>query len=145
MGINFDAIKLMAVIGVVLAVVGGIAACKVRSRALSSILLVLTVVFLIPAVFVVLALNPEIIDARFRTYKAFYREIDVGMTRQQVNALLDKHYPPAGPRQRPKVMDDTEKSLGFFMHPETSREPNCEGIFLKLENNRVTRKEYSPD
>jgi hypothetical protein len=32
------------------------------------------------------------------------------------------------------------------MHPERSREPNCEGIFLHLDvGGRVTQKRYSPD
>jgi hypothetical protein len=42
-------------------------------------------------------------------------------------------------------MSDEPDSLGFFMNPESSREPNCEGIFLKLEAGRVVSKEYSPD
>lgn len=33
-------------------------------------------------------------------------------------------------------------ALGF---PEPSLEPNCEGIFLKLESGRVTSKVYSAD
>ena len=67
------------------------------------------------------------------------------MTREQVLAAMDQRYPTNGSRKRPKIMDDTPESLGFFMNPETSREPNCEGIFLTLERGRVTRKVYSPD
>lgn len=40
---------------------------------------------------------------------------------------------------------DTRWDLSFFMNPETSREPNCEGIFLTLEASRVTKKVYSAD
>jgi hypothetical protein len=42
-------------------------------------------------------------------------------------------------------LHDTPDGLGFFMNPEASREPNCEGIFLRLEQGRVTKKTYSPD
>lgn len=31
------------------------------------------------------------------------------------------------------------------MNPETSTEPNCEGIFLKFEDGRVTAKDDSAD
>jgi len=62
-----------------------------------------------------------------------------------VLAALDRRYPKSGARKRPKVMEDTAESLGFFMNPETSREPNCGGIFLKLEQGRVKSKVYSPD
>ena len=103
------------------------------------------VVFIIPAVFVFLLLHPELIDGRFRTYKTFYRDIHEGMTRDEVNSLLDRHYPKAGARLRPKVMEDTPERLGFFMNPETSREPNCEGIFLSIHEGHVATKSYSED
>ena len=98
-----------------------------------------------PAAFLVTAIHPELVDARFRVYKAFYQDIHEGMTRDDIESILARHYPPTGPRQRPKVMDDTSDQLGFFMNPETSREPNCEGIFLTLQDGRVVGKDYSPD
>jgi hypothetical protein len=67
------------------------------------------------------------------------------MTRDEVYAALDHRYPKSGARKRPNVMEDTATNLGFFMNPETSREPNCEGIFLKFEKGRVKSKVYSPD
>ena len=67
------------------------------------------------------------------------------MTRDEVNLLLDRHYPELGARQRPKVMEDTSERLGFFMNPETSREPNCEGIFLSIREGQVIAKSYSED
>lgn len=73
------------------------------------------------------------------------RDIQVGMTRDEVFAAIDRRYPKSGARQRPGLLGETADGLSFFMNPETSREPNCEGIFLKLENGRVKSKEYSPD
>lgn len=99
----------------------------------------------LPALYIFALLHPELIDARFRAYKAFYSDIREGMTRDDVFALLERRYPPNGPRQRPKVMSDEPTNLGFFMSPEWSREPNCEGIFLQLSSGRVIRKNYSPD
>ncbi len=67
------------------------------------------------------------------------------MTRDEVFAALDRHYPPTGPRKRPKILRDDTDSIGFFMNPEKSREPNCEGIFLTLKEGRVITRIYSPD
>lgn len=58
---------------------------------------------------------------------------------------MDARYPKNGKRQRPRIMQDNPGSLGFFMNPETSREPNCEGIFLDFKDGRIVSKAYSPD
>lgn len=92
-----------------------------------------------------LMLKPELIDARFRTYKAFYRDIEIGMKREDVDALLERRYPAGGERQRPMLMNNAADAVGYFMNPEESTEPNCEGIFLKLKDGRVTEKQYSAD
>ena len=136
---------LLAVGAALLALIAIIFACIVRNNGLRALLLVLALVFLIPAAFVFLAFHPEFADRRFRTYKRFYRDIQVGMTREEVLAAMEQRYPTNGPRKQPTVMNDTPTSLGFFMNPETSREPNCEGIFLTLVSNRVTKVEYSAD
>jgi hypothetical protein len=102
-------------------------------------------VFLAPAGCVVLVLFPELVDGRFRTYKAFYHDIHAGMTRDQVLAAMERRYPAGGKRKRPTIMSNTSTNLSFFMNPETSREPNCEGIFLMLDGGRVTNVVYSPD
>lgn len=52
------------------------------------------------------------------------------MTHEEALAAVDKHYHANGPRHRPEVMRGTTAELGFFMEPEHSRQPNCEGIFL---------------
>ena len=67
------------------------------------------------------------------------------MTRDEIFTLLEHRYPARGPRQRPTILADEPTTLDFFMNPESSREPDCEGIFLRLTDGRVTRKDYSPD
>jgi hypothetical protein len=120
---------LVAAVGALLALIAVVIACKARSGLVMALMILLALVFVAPAGYVFLAFHPELVDGRFRTYKAFYRDIQIGMTRDDVIAALNRHYPKSGPRQRPKVMDDTTNSLGFFMNPETSREPNCRDIF----------------
>jgi len=138
-------VVLAAAVGAVLALVALIVAWIARSSAVKAAMTVLALVALIPAAFMVLAMNPWLVDSRYRTYRAFYRDIQLGMTRDEVIALIDRHYPLTGARQRPKVLNDDSSSLGFFMNPEKSREPNCEGVFLTMTNGRVAIKMYSPD
>jgi hypothetical protein len=145
MSFGVHPIILLAAVGALVAVGAVIAACTVQRGGIRALMIVLALVFLLPAGFVFVAFHPELVDARFRTYKAFYHDIQVGMTREQVLAAMAQRYPADGPRKRPKIMEDTPTSLGFFMDPETSREPNCEGIFLTLETNRVTKIVYSAD
>ena len=45
----------------------------------------------------------------------------------------------------PKVLEDSDTRLDFFMNPERSTEPNCEGIFLQMQENKVVKKSYSAD
>jgi hypothetical protein len=136
---------LIAVGGALAALVAIVIACRAKSGLVTAMMVVLALVFIAPAGYVFVALHPELVDGRFRTFKAFYGDIRVGMTREQVLAAMEQRYPTNGTRKRPKIMDDTSTSLGFFMNPETSREPNCEGIFLTLEAGRVTKIVYSAD
>jgi hypothetical protein len=145
MSFGVHPVILIAAVSGLLMLIAVVVACMARSGGVRVLMIVLALVFLLPAAQVFLAFHPELVDGRYRTYKGFYRDIQIGMTRDEVFAVLDRRYPKAGARQRPKVMDDTPDSLGFFMNPETSREPNCEGIFLKLENGKVKSKDYSPD
>ena len=136
---------LIAAGGSLAALVAIAIACRAKSGLLSGMMFVLALVFIAPAGYVFLAIHPELVDGPFRTYKRFYRDVQVGMTREQVLAVMEQRYPTNGPRKRPKILNDTPEGLGFFMNPETSREPNCEGIFLRLEAGRVTKIEYSAD
>lgn len=136
---------LIAAVGVIFALISISVACVTRSGAIRALMIVIATVCLLPAVNVLLAFCPELVDGRFRTYKKFYSDIQIGMTREQVLSAMERRYPADGLRKRPKIMDDTSTRLGFFMNPETSREPNCEGIFLTLQDGHVTQKQYSAD
>lgn len=138
-------IVLTAGAGGLLALIALVVAWLVRSNAVRALMIALALIFLLPAAYVFVAMNPWLVDSRFRTYRAFYRDIRIGMTREQVLSAMERRYPAGGPRQRPNLMNDEPGSLGFFMNPETSREPNCEGIFLGLGQGRVTNKVYSAD
>ncbi|KAA3614233.1 MAG: hypothetical protein DWQ01_00590 [Planctomycetota bacterium] len=92
-----------------------------------------------------LAFKPELIDGRYRTFKAFYRDLKVGMNRSEVEQLIDRYYSLDSGRLRPTVMKDIGFELGFFMNPEDASRPNCEGIFLSFQEGRVTRKHDSRD
>jgi hypothetical protein len=123
-----------------------IAAFFVRGGVKRAALLSLAALLTLPSSYMLLHIFvPEVVDGRFRTYKALYADIHPGMTRIEVFDLIDRHYPSTGNRGRPKVLEDTPERLGFFMNPETSTEPNCEGIFLKLAQGRVASKSYSAD
>jgi hypothetical protein len=136
---------LIAALGALVALVAIVIACRARRGIITAMMIVLALAFIVPASYLFLMFHPELVDGRFRTYKRFYRDIEAGMTREQVLAAMERHYPAIGPRERPMIIDDTPRRLAFFMNPETSREPNCEGIFLTLEAGRVTRMSYSAD
>jgi hypothetical protein len=93
----------------------------------------------------VMALAPHWINARQRAYKSFYDDIQVGMSREQIVKNMERHYPEAGPRHRPRITTDTPTNIHFLMTPESSGDPNAEGISVKLSDGHVTRKFYSMD
>lgn len=145
MDLPFHPVFLVAAACVVGAVVVLIFLLRLKGGGARIALSLLFLLLMVPPLYVFAALNPWLVDARFRTYRVFYRGIEIGMTRTEVLAALDRHYPTNGPRLRPQVMRDSTDDLGFFMNPETSREPNCEGIFLRLRDGKVSGKTYSPD
>lgn len=138
-------IELLSLGSGVLALVAAFYAYVTRDNRIRAFLIVLVLAVLIPGAFMLLLVHPELIDGRIRTYKAFYSDIQVGMTRQEVLDTMDRCYPPDGSRRRPTVMENQPGRLGFFMNPEGSGEPNCEGIFLDLSEDRVAKKVYSSD
>lgn len=105
----------------------------------------LAVLFLLPAAWAFSLHFPEVLDGRIRAYKALYADLQPSMTRAQVFAALERHYPAAGPRPAPRIYWDEPDALGFFMDPEGRTEPNCEGIQLELKDGRVWAKRYSAD
>lgn len=120
-------------------------ACLASRWLKRSLLILVALVLLAPSGLALVVLKPELVDARVRTYKRFYRDIQVGMTRPEVMELVDRHYPPRGDRLRPEVIKDSDGQLGFHMNPEDPSGPNCEGIFLKMREDRVVNKTYSAD
>jgi hypothetical protein len=84
-------------------------------------------------------LAPFALDPRLATYRAFYEDIEVGMSREQLFEVMRSHYPDGGARKLPKLTDEVGR-LSLFMDPEEDREPSCEGIFLKIEDDRVTAR-----
>ena len=109
------------------------------------ILIVAALFLLGPSGVALIGFKPELVDDRFRTYKQLFGDIEVGMSRAEVMTLVDQHYPSEGERLRPNIVEDSNKKLSFFMNPEDSAEPNCEGIFLEMQDNKVLRKSYARD
>ena len=107
--------------------------------------IVAAAILAVPSVLMLIALHPELIDARYRPFKAFYADIRVGMTRDDVFGLVDRRYPSGGQRLRPIVWEDSANELTFFMNSEGEAEPNCEGVLLDFEEGKVSRKRYSAD
>lgn len=136
---------LIAAAGALAAVVSLFMAFRARNTFATGLLTVLALVCLAPAADLFLSAYPELADARFRTYRRFYRDLHTGLTRAQVLEVMVRHYPADSPRLRPTIEEDTPQRLSFFMNPETSREPNCEGIFITLQNDRAVAISYSED
>ena len=120
-------------------------ACLASNWFKRGILIVAALFLLTPSGVALLCIKPELVDDRYETYKQLYGDIHVGMSRAEVMTLVDRHYPSRGERLRPDIIEDSDKKLSFFMNPEDSTEPNCEGIFLKLENDAVVKKSYARD
>jgi hypothetical protein len=136
---------LIAGVGLLIAAVLVFFGCRGRSGLVTGMLLLFALVLALPAIWLFLEFHPELFDSRYRTYKAFYGDIQVGMTRDQVFATIEARYPQNGKRQRPKIILDEPATLGFLMNHEKSSQPHCESIFLSLTNGRVASKTYSPD
>lgn len=145
MSSSIHPIFILAALGVVASIILLITVFKVRNAGLKVLLVLVAMLTLAPTGLVVLAVYPEWVDARFRSYKRFYAEIQPGMTRDEVMAAQARIYPGNGPRKSPRIIMEDATNLTFFMHPEDSAEPNCEGILLAFKDGKVTSKTYSPD
>lgn len=147
MGFGLHPIFLIAGVTLLGAIACLVFACLASRWLKRSILIVVALVLLTPSGLALIMLKPELVDARFRTYKRLYGDIQVGMSRSEVMTLVIKHYPNEGKRLSPKVIENSETRLAFFMNPEDeeSGEPNCEGIFLNMQDDAVVEKSYSRD
>ena len=145
MGFELHPIFLIAAVTLI-----GSVACLVfaylASHWLKRGILILAALFLlVPSGVALIGFKPELVDDRFKTYKQLFGDIEVGMSRADVMTLIDQHYPSEGERLRPNLIEDSDKKLSFFMNPEDSTEPNCEGIFLRMQGDKVVRKSYARD
>ena len=136
---------LIAAVTLIGALVCLIFACIASHWLKRGVLIVAALFLLTPSGVALMVLKPELIDGRYKTYKQLYGDIDIGMSRAQVMTLVDQYYPSGGKRLRPTIVEDSDKKLSFWMNPEDSTEPNCEGIFLRMQNNKVVRKSYARD
>ncbi len=139
-------IVVLAALGVAASLILLFTVFRVRHVGLKVLLVLMAIMTLMPAGLVMRAMHPEWVDARFRSYKTFYDDIQLGMTREEVLAVQATHYPEGGPRLRPRIIVDETESLTFFMHPEMADSAvDCEGILLSLKDGKVVAKTYSPD
>ena len=145
MGFELHPIFLIAAVTLI-----GAVACLVFAYLAShwlkrGILIVAALFLLCPSGVALIGFKPELVDDRFKTYKQLFGDIEVAMSRADVMTLIDQHYPSEGERLRPNIIEDSDKKLSFFMNPEDSTEPNCEGIFLRMQGDKVVRKSYARD
>ena len=145
MGFGLHPIFLIAIVTLIGALVCLVFACLASNWLKRGILIVVALFLLAPSGAALICLKPELVDGRYSTYKQLYGDIEVGMSRAQVMKLVDQHYPSGGKRLRPKVLEDSEVKLSFFMNPEDSAAPDCEGIFLQMEDDSVVKKSYVRD
>lgn len=118
---------------------------RASNRVSRRLAILITLSCALMAAFLFLFLHEELIDSRVRAYKIFYRSVQVGMSREQVQSELDRCYPLAGTRKRPRVVYDDPATLTFHMDTEGKGEPDAEIISLGFELDHVVRKDYYQD
>jgi hypothetical protein len=146
MSSSIHPIFVLAALGIAASLILLVTVFRVRSMGLKVLLVLIAVVTLAPAGLVLRAVFPEWVDARFRSYKAFYADIQLGMTRDEVMTVQAKTYPENGPRKKPRIITDDSGGLTFFMDPEDPESSvNCEAILLAFKEGKLSAKTYSPD
>lgn len=91
-----------------------------------------------------LAMKPELVDGRYRSFKKFYRRIEIGMNREEVFRIQGICYPANGSRQAPQMAAGLH-DVWFTLNPEGQREPNCEMFGVRFDQGKVASKSYSRD
>ena len=109
--------------GVVVSLVLMFFACRARSGLVIALLLFLALAFAAPGIYIFLVLHPQLVDGRYRTYKAFYQDIKVGMTREEVTAVMEIRYPQGGRRRRRRL---------FWQRAEGIRQPDPGSALQRL-------------
>jgi len=94
MSLGIHPIVFAAIVGGAFALLAGLVAIRSKSIATRKLMTLLALLLLLPTGLVVVGLNPWLVDARFRAYRSFYRDIETGMTRQQVMEIV--HCRPTG-------------------------------------------------
>lgn len=129
--------------------VGGIAclvfACLASQWRKRGVLIAAALILLAPSGLALIIVKPELINARVREFKRLHRDITIGMHRSEVMTVIEKHYPPKGTRPTPRIVENSDTRLGFLMDQEKPSDPNCEGIFLQMQDGKVVAKSYSAD
>lgn len=136
---------LLIVAGLVIAFLAGWVSWRSQSVLTRLLLLGLSIGLFIPSAILGLGMNPWLVDARYRSYRLFYWDIQRGMDRAEVLASLDRRYPLDGPRLKPRVQEDSATRLSFIMNPEKLPDPDRETIIVTMEDGKVLGKEYLPD
>jgi hypothetical protein len=133
------------VLGFVIALLAFLGSFQSRGLTRGALILAAMTSAMLSSYLLVAVFAPNLIDARIRTYWAFYDAIEIGMTHQDVMDVMDLHYPESGGRQKPTITEDSNQYMGFFMNPEDRGGPNCEGVFLDFADGKATGKRYSRD
>ncbi len=133
----------IVIAGLVASAIAGRLAWRSRTLTTRFLLTSLTMCFLVPSGILVAGMNPWLIDARLRTYRLFYWDIRNGMNRQEILAVMDRHYPAGESRTRPIFRQESITKLTFQLAAEGSAEPAKEEISLQMEEGRVIRKDYT--
>jgi hypothetical protein len=88
------------------------------------------------------------IQGPVRPFVSFYRDIHPGMSQNQVQQSLDKHFPSHGnfpkPRCRDRSILQNKIELSCQLDPNQSAY-NAEFITVHFIDDRMTYKNYSPD
>lgn len=88
----------------------------------------------------------HLFDHRYKAFHALFLRISPGMSRHELTQTVKEVYPKQGPRNPPRYWVNETNRIVLFMHAEGHPEPDCEAIFLQLDNGgNITTKGYSAD
>lgn len=106
---------------------------------------IVAVGFFIPSGLLLVAQNPAIVDPQLRTFRFFYWDLGNGMNRAEVDATVEKWYPPEERANAPRVFVDNAHTLEFVLTPRITGRATHERVVLKMEAGLIVGKEYLSD
>lgn len=118
-----------------------------------TMLIVICLMWLVPRnlirIYLLLCLTPPAIlpfvdISPRKPYTRFYRSIQLGMSYNEVNDLLVKHFPENGPYNRPVGGYDGGARMDYILDPNDGWY-NAELIVLKMNDGQVCSKQYLHD